>query len=151
MSQNLSELDDALIEAANHNGGIVVANSEAKKLPAGVMQRKFTLRSKSIHQPASPDDGIRICVMRRIKADFDFDVWLPALAPSNELLDAYRSGETDWDNFERLFQKEVLENEEKKPYLEMLQYLCEHYAVTLLCHEETDEKCHRRLLIEKIR
>ena len=65
----------------------------------------MTIKSKSIRALKDVSDGIRICVMRRLgKGMTDFDVWLPALAPS----------------------------------------------VTLLCHEHTDEKCHRRLLIEKL-
>jgi uncharacterized protein YeaO (DUF488 family) len=108
------------------------------------------LKSKSIHQLKSPDDGIRVCVMRRIKDYFVFDMWLQELSPSNELLDSYNKGLLDWDSYVRRFQVEVLDNPEKLPFLLTLKDLSSEGVVTLLCNEETDERCHRRLLIEKI-
>ncbi len=111
----------------------------------------MTLLSKSIHAPREREDGIRICVMRRIKDDFDFDMWWPALAPSTELLNAYNAGEVTWEKYLPRFEGEVLNNSEKMPYFQALRSLSQNTVVTLLCHEEDDEFCHRRLLIEKVR
>ena len=110
----------------------------------------MTIQSKSIHAPKDISDGIRVCVMRRIRSTFDFDVWLPALAPSNQLLDACKEGKINWEGYVERFSQEVLENPQKAPFFQMLRLLSESSVVTLLCHEETDEKCHRRLLIEKL-
>ena len=89
--------------------------------------------------------------MRRLgKGMTDFDVWLPALAPSDELLDDCIKGRENWDGYVKRFSLEVLENPQKQPFFQMLHFLSQNSTVTLLCHEHTDEKCHRRLLIEKL-
>ncbi|MDR1508297.1 MAG: DUF488 domain-containing protein [Synergistaceae bacterium] len=88
--------------------------------------------------------------MRRIKDSYHFDLWLQALSPSAELLDSYNSGQLDWNTYVQRFSEEVLENPGKTPDFEFLQKLVCKGTVTLLCHEKSDEKCHRRLLIEKI-
>ena len=105
------------------------------------------IQGKSIHEPEDISDGIRIYVMRRIKSDFDFDVWLPALAPSDALLDAYNAKEITWEEHTKEFSREILDSQPKTPFFEMLRSLCSTYTVTLLCHETENEKCHRRLLV----
>ena len=109
------------------------------------------LKSKSIHLPREADDGIRVCVMRRIKESYDFDIWVPAVAPSNDLLDTKNSGEINWTEFVPRFEKEILSSAEKRPFIDMIENLAQNNVVTLLCHEETGENCHRDLLIEFIK
>jgi uncharacterized protein YeaO (DUF488 family) len=77
-------------------------------------------------------------------------MWLQELSPSDELLDSYNKGLLDWDSYVSRFKMEVLENPQKLPFFLKLKELSSEGVVTLLCHEETDERCHRRLLIEKI-
>jgi hypothetical protein len=77
-------------------------------------------------------------------------MWLQELSPSDELLNFYNDGLLDWDAYVRRFTREVLTNPEKLPFLLTLKKMTSEGVVTLLCHEETDERCHRRLLIEKV-
>jgi uncharacterized protein YeaO (DUF488 family) len=112
--------------------------------------KKVLLRSKSVHEPRSPEDGVRICVMRRIKENFDFDMWLPVLAPSEELLRVYNDGKVGWDDYVKMYTSEVLNNRDNGKFFRMLRELALEGTVTLLCHEKTDEMCHRRLIIDKV-
>ena len=66
------------------------------------------LKTKSIQQPRKNTDGIRVCIMRRIKPEFDFDMWIIPLAPSTELLKKYHGNEIGWKQYEELYSKEVL-------------------------------------------
>lgn len=70
------------------------------------------------------------------------------LCPSVELLNAYKSGDIDWCDFEREFKKEM----EKQPMLQGLRDLYRRVKngedIILACYEKEDTKCHRRLIGE---
>ena len=72
-------------------------------------------------------------------------VHLPELAPTQELLDGYRSGK-DWAAYEEKFLALMAERRvESTVPREVLDGAC------LLCSEPTAEKCHRRLVAEYLR
>lgn len=106
----------------------------------------MALRTKSIQKPKAKSDGVRICIMRRPDSNADYDIWMPTLAPSHALLDAYHRAEVNWDQFVARFTKEVLKRNKK--YVELLADIASKRDVTMLCWEETPEKCHRRLVAE---
>ena len=87
--------------------------------------------------------------MRRIKPEFIFDIWIPALAPSTELLKKYHEKKITWNEYEVLFKNGVLKTQHK--YLKILLDIAKENIVTLLCWEEIPEKCHRRLVAEKLK
>ena len=74
--------------------------------------------------------------------DMDY-VHVAALAPSNELLKAYRSGDVTWDEYSerylRLLEEREVEHELEREILA---------NGVLLCSEDTPERCHRRLAAE---
>lgn len=106
----------------------------------------MTLRTKSILAEPSPEDGWRICVMRKIRPDYKFDMWWPVLAPSLELLKGYKDEDISWQEYIPIFQREVLEG--KAEYVKELAEISAQRDVTILCYEKTSEKCHRRLLAQ---
>lgn len=71
----------------------------------------------------------------------------PLLAPTEELLRAYRKGEIDWDEytqrFLKLMQERAIENH----------FTPDQFAVpsVLLCSEPTADQCHRRLVLDYLR
>jgi uncharacterized protein (DUF488 family) len=69
---------------------------------------------------------------------------LPILAPTEELLKAYRSKKVDWHYYEQEFIRLMREREVEKRISPQL------FAVptVLLCSEPTAERCHRRLVAE---
>jgi uncharacterized protein (DUF488 family) len=73
-------------------------------------------------------------------ADIDY-VHLPELAPTQDILDAYKKHKGDWSVYERQFLDLMARREvEKGINPELLQHGC------LLCSEHLPHHCHRRLL-----
>lgn len=105
--------------------------------------------TKSVQKKTLKSDGIRICIMRRIKPEFEFDMWLPALSPSTRLLADYQNGEISWKLFEKRLKKELLPK--KKQYIEMIIGLSKRNNVTLLCWEDSAELCHRSIITQEIK
>ena len=70
-------------------------------------------------------------------------VHLPLLAPTDEMLTAYKKQRGDWDSYEKQFLALMKERkiEETVPR-ELLQDAC------LLCSEDKPHHCHRRLVAE---
>lgn len=73
-------------------------------------------------------------------------IYLPELAPTKEILDDYRK-DSDWDRYLTRF--ESLMDERGIPRI-LDRNDFETYRSCLLCSEPTPEKCHRRLVAERI-
>ena len=70
-------------------------------------------------------------------------VHLPALAPTQEMLDAYKKQKGDWSDYEKQFLKLMADRHiEDAVSRDTLNEGC------LLCSEDTPEHCHRRLVAE---
>ena len=70
-------------------------------------------------------------------------IHMPDLAPTSEMLDAYRKEHRDWDIYERQFLALMDERRiSKKGIKRTIANSC------LLCSEDTPEHCHRRLVAE---
>lgn len=110
------------------------------------------IKTKSILDNRSKDDGARICVMRFVRDFYDYDEWLRDLAPSIGLLNDYRKRKIGWSEYERRYLKEM---ENKKELIKELRKRSDGgELISLLCWEKDDRFCHRRLLknlIEKCR
>jgi len=106
------------------------------------------LHTKSIQAEKKSSDGIRISIMRKPRGDYD--ILIPALAPSELLLNSYHENKIDWDEYERKYLLEMHNNQNVKKILNFIIHAANFTDVTLLCWEETPEKCHRRLILELI-
>ena len=120
------------------------------------------LKTKSVYSPVAENDGLRILATRfrgRGMSSTLYDVWMPALGPSEQLLKAVQSEKIAWAAFTRDFKKELfldgpidsrnktIKNHGQKFTLRLLQHLAKRQTVTLLCHCAEDEPhCHRHLL-----
>ena len=70
-------------------------------------------------------------------------VHLPDLAPTQDILDAYKTNKGDWGIYERAFLTLMTQREiEKRVQPDILQHGC------LLCSEHLPHHCHRRLVAE---
>ena len=70
-------------------------------------------------------------------------IHLPELAPTKEMLDAYRKEHKDWETYQRQFL--ALMDERRIGGPEMREAVAEG---CLLCSEDKPEHCHRRLVAE---
>ena len=68
-------------------------------------------------------------------------------APTKELLSNYQKGTVSWNEYEEQFDT-IMEN--RGVYKDFPARFRNHNKVCLLCSEPTAEKCHRRLVAEKI-
>jgi uncharacterized protein YeaO (DUF488 family) len=106
----------------------------------------MTLYTKSIQAKPYKKDGIRICIMRRPNSDAIYDVLMPVLAPSHELLTDIHTKKIDKPEYNRRFHKEVIVGQ--KRFVKFLANIALYNEVTILCWELVPDNCHRKLVAE---
>jgi uncharacterized protein YeaO (DUF488 family) len=106
--------------------------------------------------PRAKGEGLRLGTVRRpprgvpkaefAKRDF-YDVWLPNLAPTDELVKQALAAETDaqWKAFTRRFMAEMKEPD-KAHVLDMLAALSHQTDFSIGCYCVEESRCHRSVL-----
>ena len=111
---------------------------------AGV-RRLVDVRLNNISQLAgfTKKDDLRYFTKAICNIDY---VHIPDLAPTKDILDAYKKQKGDWGLYERQFLDLMRSRHiEKKVSRDILDGAC------LLCSEETPHHCHRRLVAEYLK
>lgn len=104
------------------------------------------------------DEGLRIGTVRRPprgvpKSEFAsrdyYDVWLPNLSPSPQLVKESQASSDDksWGAFRRNFRSEMSEPEASR-VLDLLAALSHQTDFSLGCYCENEDRCHRSVLME---
>lgn len=70
----------------------------------------------------------------------------PMLAPTDDLLDAYKKGQIDWSEYERSF-RDLMQQRRIEEKIDRV----ETDGACLLCSEDKPHHCHRRLVAEYLR
>lgn len=126
------------------------------------------VRTKSVWSPIHHGrDGLRILATRfrgRGMPTSRYDVWMPSLAPTEELLRKVQAGRITWARFLREYRRELfmdgpvdarsptIKNHGQKFTLRLIKELGRRGRVTLLCHCAEDQlQCHRHELLNVIR
>lgn len=105
------------------------------------------ITTKSFLEKKERRDGVRICVMRRFKPDYDFDLWMPKLAPTEKLLIDYVKNKCiSWKLFSQRYRRQVLAENTKQ--IKLIVHLSRFSNVTLVCWEKLASQCHRSLILE---
>lgn len=121
----------------------------------------MSIRIVRLGSPRVAGEGLRIGTVRRPprgvpKADFarrDFyDVWLPILSPSPELVTQTLAAETDaeWNKVARKIRSELHGGEAGK-VLDLLAALSATADFSVGCYCEDERRCHRSVLRELLR
>jgi uncharacterized protein YeaO (DUF488 family) len=108
--------------------------------------------------PRLPGEGLRLGTVRRPprgvpKAAFAsrnyYDVWLPALAPTEELrkLGLGAKSDKDWRNFVRRYRGEMKQTE-KRCLLDLLAAVSREMSFSVGCYCADAQRCHRSVLRE---
>jgi uncharacterized protein YeaO (DUF488 family) len=117
----------------------------------------MTLRIVRLGSTRTPDEGLRIGTVRRpprgipkneYAARDIYDVWLPLLAPSEELLKEIRgrtNDERNWKRFKRSYLQEMKASEPSR-VLDMLAALSHQTNFAVGCYCDNEARCHRSLL-----
>ena len=124
------------------------------------------IKTKSVNSERERGDGLRILATRfrgRGMPTSKYDVWMPSLGPSEQLLKAVMGGAIEWTTFAKRYRDELfldgpiddrsetIKNHGQKSTLRLLRALAARQHVTLLCHCVEDAKeCHRFLLAKEI-
>ena len=106
--------------------------------------------------PRRPKEGLRLGTVRRpprgvpksefAKRDF-YDVWLPALSPSPELVSSAQASNDDrsWNTFKRKFRSEMNQPGASR-VLDLLAALSHQTNFSVGCYCEDENRCHRSVL-----
>lgn len=123
------------------------------------MAQKLHLTTFRIGSPAQPGQGLRVGATRRPPrgvrkerwaADGYFDVWLPALAPSADLLAELKHYDLQdpkqrkkfFDHYER----ELLSSAESRQTVEFVAQVAARMPLAIGCFCEDESCCHRSRL-----
>jgi uncharacterized protein (DUF488 family) len=71
----------------------------------------------------------------------------PLLAPTQEMLSAYRRKQISWSEYEKLFLSLMVDRQIQKK----LEHSLFSVPTVLLCSEPKPDRCHRRLVLEYLR
>ena len=116
----------------------------------------MAIRIVQLGSPRTPGAGLRVGTVRRPprgvpKAEFasrDFyDVWLPELAPSDDLVKAGQSAanESEWQRFAKRYRAEMKQPAAAR-LLDLLAALSRHTAFAVGCYCADETRCHRSVL-----
>jgi uncharacterized protein YeaO (DUF488 family) len=124
------------------------------------------IKTRSVQSEMQKSDGLRILATRfrgRGMPASKYDVWMPALGPSEQLLKAVMGGAIEWKTFAKRYhdelymdgpiddRSETIKNHGQKSTLRLLRALGATQNITLMCHCVEDAKqCHRFLLAKEI-
>lgn len=110
-------------------------------------------------KPRIAGEGLRIGAVRFLprgvrKADYArrdyFDVWLPSLAPSRELLADYRKSKLSPTAFFRRYRAEMAQTDARQTIALLAALACQT-PLSVGCYCEDESQCHRSILGELIR
>jgi uncharacterized protein YeaO (DUF488 family) len=116
------------------------------------------IRIVQLGSPRVPGEGLRLGTVRRpprgvpkeefARRDY-YDVWLPNLAPSAELMAEGRAAQDDkaWAAFSRKYQAEM-KQPDASHLLDALAALSHQTSFAVGCYCEVEQRCHRSLLRE---
>lgn len=107
-------------------------------------------------------EGLRIGVTRYLprgvkKADYKrldyLDLWLPEVAPSRELISAYKereAGAATFRWFKREYLNELKRSEAAGASIKLLAWMAKKTPISVGCFCEDEDSCHRSLLYKEI-
>jgi uncharacterized protein YeaO (DUF488 family) len=116
------------------------------------------LRVVRLGDPRSPGEGLRIGTVRRPprgvrKSEYAnqdwYDVWLPELAPSAEVVKLAQSARTEreWNTYVRRYRAEM-KAPERARLLDLLAAMSHVTNFSVGCYCEDESRCHRSVLRE---
>ena len=118
--------------------------------------KPMAIRIVQLGSPRAKDEGLRIGTVRRPprgvpKSEFAsrdyYDVWLPNLAPSEQLLKVGRlaNDERAWHSFVKRYRSEMSKRENSR-VLDLLAALSNQANFSVGCYCNDEQHCHRSVL-----
>jgi len=118
----------------------------------------MTIQIVRLGTSRNSNEGLRIGTVRRPprgvkKSEYTsqnwYDVWLPNVAPTSELMKLGQAAESDkeWSMFVKKYRAEM-SNPEKSRILDLLAALSHNTNFSVGCYCENEARCHRSILRE---
>jgi uncharacterized protein YeaO (DUF488 family) len=109
------------------------------------------IRTKSIYEPRSDRDGLRILVTRYWPRGVNkqaVDAWFKDLGPEPKLIKEFKHGSMGWADFKKRYVQECMGQAKKAALNELKKFIKDKGAedITILCMCREEDKCHRSLL-----
>jgi len=123
------------------------------------ISERIHLTTIQLGSPRTRNEGLRIGTVRLLprgvrKTDYAkldyFDVWLPQLAPSRELLSQFKHGKITTRTLFSRYRTEM-NNSEPRQLIRLLAEVARRTPIAVGCYCEDESKCHRFVLGELIR
>jgi uncharacterized protein YeaO (DUF488 family) len=122
---------------------------------------KMAIRIVQLGLPRQAHEGLRVGTVRRPprgipKSEYArmnfYDVWLPNLSPSAELMKQGKASHDDrsWALFTRKFRAEMSRPEASR-LLDLLAALSHQTQLSVGCYCEDEKRCHRSILRELLK
>jgi len=115
----------------------------------------MAIRIVQLGSSRDPAEGLRLGTVRfpprgvpkgELAARDFYDVWLPILAPTAELIRTVRAGgDTAWRRFSREFAMQMRAPEAART-LDLLAALSHHTNLSIGCYCDDEARCHRSIL-----
>ena len=106
------------------------------------------VRTKRIYDPAEPDDGVRVLTTNYWPRGISREragTYVRALAPTRDLLRAFKDGAIAWPEYEVRYLNEM-RGDKQRDEIARLAETARAATITLMCACREDAQCHRRLL-----
>jgi len=121
----------------------------------------MTIRIVRLGSDREVDEGLRVGTVRRpprgvrkerLAADDWYDVWLPQLAPSAELVKEAQGADSprEWASFVRRYRAEMATPDNAR-LISLLAALSHQTNLSVGCYCKDEEHCHRSVLRELLR
>ena len=118
----------------------------------------MSIRIVRLGSKRAPDEGLRLGTVRRpprgvpkekFASEDWYDVWLPQLAPSAELVKTAlgATSQREWQAFVKSYRKEMAEPDNAR-LIALLAALSQTTNLSAGCYCEDEEHCHRSVLRE---
>jgi len=127
------------------------------------MKKKLRLSMFRIGTPARPGQGLRVGATRRPPrgvskerwvAEGYFDVWMPALAPSEklvaELLKKQKGPAAAFEKALDRYERELLSHADSRQTVEFVAQVATRTPISIGCFCEDETRCHRSRLYKII-
>jgi uncharacterized protein YeaO (DUF488 family) len=116
----------------------------------------MSIRIVRLGEPRSADEGVRVGTVRRPprgvpKAEFGsrdyYDVWMPMLSPSPELIAQGKAADSpaDWEKFARKYRAQMSKDDCAR-LLDLLAMLSRTANFSVGCYCKDESRCHRSVL-----
>ena len=121
------------------------------------------IRTYQLGSKRKRGEGLRVGVVRYPprgirKADYArlnyYDVWIPLLAPSQELLHWIHSHDANdsaaWRIFARRYRNEMLNSTNSRQAIRLLAKVAQTTPIAIGCHCKDEQRCHRAILLKLV-